>query len=72
MIPIPGSLSFAKFDKLVMMSSAPEKCAGVPDTRPKIHEFVDRLSHTISTPIFIRSAFFLHRTQKVSNYCLSF
>ena len=32
MISIPGSLSFAK---LVMMSSAPAKSAGVPDTRPK-------------------------------------
>ena len=42
----PGSLSFAK---LVMMSSAPAKCAGVQDTRPKIHSFIQStLSHTIS------------------------
>ena len=59
----PGSLSFAK---LVMMSFAPAKSAG--DTRyasqdPFIHS---TLSHTISTPICIRSAFFLPRTQIVT------
>ena len=63
MILIPGSLSFAK---LVMMSSSPEKFAGgggggMPDAYTKIHS----LSHTILTPICIRStcAFFLHGTQ---------
>ena len=40
MILIPDSLSF---DKLVMMSSAPAKSAGIPDMRPMIHLFVDRL-----------------------------
>ena len=60
MILIPGSLSFVK---LVMMSSAAapaESAGGMPDTRPKIHLFVDQLSHTISIPICITSAFFLH------------
>ena len=36
----PGFLSFAK---LVMMSSTPAKSAGMPDTHPKIHSFVDGL-----------------------------
>ena len=65
MILIPGSLSFAK---LVMMSSAPAKSVG--DARyasqgPFIHGNQRWLSHTISTPICIRSAFFLRRTQLV-------
>ena len=38
MISIPDSLSFAK---LMMMSSAPAKSAGMPDTRPEIHSFLD-------------------------------
>ena len=38
MISIPGSLSFAK---LVMMSSGPANLRGMPDTRPKIHSFLD-------------------------------
>ena len=63
MISTPGSLSFAK---LVMMSSAPAKSAG--DARyvsqdPFIHS-ISMLSHTISTPICIRSVFFLHRMQR--------
>ena len=33
MILLPGSLSF-------VMSSAPAKSAGMPDTRPKIHSFI--------------------------------
>ena len=37
-------------------------CGGMPDTRPKIHSFVD-CDDTISTPICIRSGFFLHQTQ---------
>ena len=56
MILIPGSLSFAK---LVMMSSAPAKSAG--DARYMSQDpFIQSTSHTISTPICIRSAFFLH------------
>ena len=63
MISIPGSLSFAN---LVMMSSTPGKLnlRGMPDMHPKIHSFVDLLSNTISTPICIRSAFFLRQTQQ--------
>ena len=39
----------------------------MPDVRPKIHPSIEsRLSHTISTPTRIRSAFFLRRTQLVS------
>ena len=59
---LPGSLSFAK---LVTMSSAPAKSAG--DARYACQDpFIQStMSHTISTPICIRSAFFLHvrRTQ---------
>ena len=60
MISIPGSLSFAK---LVMMSTAPAKSAG--DARYACQDpFIQStLSHTISTPISIKSSFFLHRTQ---------
>ena len=57
MISLPGSLSGFG------MSSAPAKnLRGMPDSRPKnpIHP---RLSHSISTPTRIRSAFFLRRTQ---------
>ena len=35
----PGPLSFAK---LAMMSSAPAKSSGMPDTRPKIQSFNQR------------------------------
>ena len=38
----------------------------MPDVHPKIHPPTATLSHTISTQIRIRSAFFLRRTQKVS------
>ena len=52
MISIPtGFLSFAK---LVMMSPTLQNLRGMPDTRPKIHSFVDRLSHTISTQLGVR------------------
>ena len=44
MISIPGSLSFAK---LVMMSPAPAKSAGIPDTRPKIHSCVLSTSNAV-------------------------
>ena len=55
----PGSLSFAK---LVIMSSAPAKSAG--DARYASQDpFIHSLSHTILTPICIRSAFFLRRMQ---------
>ena len=58
-----GSLLFAK---LVMVSSAPAKSA--EDARytsqdPFIHLLIDRLSHAISTPNTIKSAFFLHQMQ---------
>ena len=36
----------------------------MPDARPKIYSFVD-YPHKMSTPISIRSAFFLRRTQRV-------
>ena len=36
----------------------------MPDARPKIYSSVD-CPHTMSTPIFIRNAFFLRRTQRV-------
>ena len=67
MISILGSLSFAK---LVVMSSAPAKSAGMPDARPKIRLFNQRCrSHTILTPICIRSAFFLReRNKRLLNY----
>ena len=61
MISIPGSLSFAN---LVMMSSAPAKSAG--DARYASQDpFIRLLSHTISTPNAIRSAFFLRRTRQM-------
>ena len=61
MIPIPGSLSFAK---LVMMSSAPAKPAGDARNVSQDPFIQSTLSHTISTPICLRSAFSLHRTQE--------
>ena len=61
MLSIPGSLFFAK---MVMTSSAPAKSAReLPNTHPKIHSFIDRMSHTILTPFCIRSVFFLRLTQ---------
>ena len=62
MISIPGSLSFAK---LVMMSSAPAKSAGNPryaSQDPFIH-CINVVPH--KTPICIRSALLLHRTQLI-------
>ena len=56
----PGSLSFAK---LVMMSSAPAKSAGDARYASQDPFIQSTLSHTISTPICIRSAFFLRSTQ---------
>ena len=61
MISIPGSLSFAK---LVIMSSAPAKSAGDARYASQDTFIQSTLSHTISTPICIRSAFFLRRTQQ--------
>ena len=58
MISIPGSLSIFK---LVMMSSAPVKSAG--NARYASQDpFIHSLSHAISTPICIGSAFFLCQT----------
>ena len=55
-ISIPGSLSFTK---LVMMSSVPAKSTG-DDRYASQDPFIQStLSHTISTPICIRTAFFL-------------
>ena len=65
MISIVGSFSFAK---LVMKSSAPRK-KFVGDARYTSHDSLihssrqSMLSHTILTPISIRSAFFLHVRQ---------
>ena len=56
----PGSLSFAK---LVMMSFAPAKSAGDARYASQDPFIQPTFSHTISTPICIRSAFFLRRTQ---------
>ena len=53
----PGSLSFAK---LVMMSSAPAKSSGDARYVSQDPFIQSTMSHTISTPICIRSAFFLH------------
>ena len=57
----PGSLSFAK---LVMISSAPAKSAG--DARNAFQDpFIQSTSsHAISTPICMRTAFFLCRKQQ--------
>ena len=60
MISTPGSLSFAK---LVVMSSAPAKSSGDPRYASQDPIIQSTLSHTISTPICIRSEFFLRRTQ---------
>ena len=59
MISIPGSLSFAK---LAMMPSAPAKYAGDAIYASQDPFIQSALSHTISTQICIRSAFFLRRT----------
>ena len=56
MILIPGSLSFAK---LVMMSSANAKSAGDATYKSQDPFIQSMLSHTILTPICIRSVFFL-------------
>ena len=56
----PGSLSFAK---LAMMSCAPANSAGDARYASQDPFIQSTLSHTISTPICIRSAFFLRRTQ---------
>ena len=59
MISIPGSLSFAK---LVMMSSAHVKSICGDARYASQDPFIQStLSLTISTPICIRSAFFLHQ-----------
>ena len=55
MISIPGSLSFAK---LVMMSSAPAKSTGDARYASQDPFIQSTLSHAISTPNVIRSAFF--------------
>ena len=49
MISIPtGFLSFAKSPTL-------QNLRGMPDTRPMIHSFVDRLSHMIDCPLCVVS-----------------
>ena len=57
MISIPGSL----LCQVVMTSSAPAKSAGDARYASQDPFIQSRLSHTISTPICIRSAFFLRR-----------
>ena len=61
---IPGSLFFAK---LVMMSSAPAKSAGVPDTRPKIHSFNPHCSiqYRLQSVLGVRS-FYVERKYSIS------
>ena len=59
MISIPGSLYFAK---LAMMSSAPAKYAGMPDTRPKIHSFSQHCPIESRLQSVVRSVFSLHQT----------
>ena len=61
MIMIPGSLSFAK---LVMMSSAAAKSAGDARYTSLDPIIQSTLSHTITTPICIRSVFFLRQMQR--------
>ena len=56
----PGSPSF---DKLVMMSSAPAKSARDARYMSQDPFIQSTLPHTISTPICIRSGFFLRRMQ---------
>ena len=58
----PGSLPFAE---LVIMSAAPAKSAGYARYASQDPFIQSTMSHTISTPICIRSAFFLpvRRTQ---------
>ena len=68
MISIPGSLSFAK---LVMMSPAAAKSAGDARYASQYPFNQSTLSHSISTPICIRSAFFLCRIQKIKPSCYS-
>ena len=57
-----GSLSFAK---LVMMSSAPAKSAGDAIYASQDPSIQSTFSNTISTPICIRSAFYLRRIMKL-------
>ena len=69
MISIPDSLSSAK---LVMMSSAPAKSAGMPDTRLKIHPFMHSfvwnslidcpIQSWLQTQLWVRS-FYVERNQ---------
>ena len=59
MISMPGSLSFAK---LMIISSAPANSVGGARCASQDPFFQSTLSHTISTPVCIRSALFLHRT----------
>ena len=66
MISIPGSLSFAK---LVMMSSAPAKSAGMPDTRPKIHSFVDCPRQSRLQFVLLHSFCVEHNNKLVSLSC---
>ena len=49
------------FAKLVMMSSAPAKSAGDARYASQDPFIQSTLSHTISTPICIRSAFFVRK-----------
>ena len=58
-----GSPSFAKL--VIMSSAAPTKSAGNARYASQDTFIQSLLSHTISTPIFIKSAFFLRRTQLI-------
>ena len=71
MISIPGSLSFAK---LVMMSSAPAKSAGMPETRPKIHSSNQRypIQSRLQSVFGVRSSNVERNKAKNDNFELKF
>ena len=66
MISIPGSLSFAK---LVMMSSAPAKSAGMPDARPKIYSLNQRcpIQSRLQSVLGVRFSFYVERNEGMEN-----
>ena len=68
MISIPGCLSFSK---LVIMSSAPAKSAGGPDTRLKIHSFGQRcpIQSRLQSVLEVRS-FYVERNNEFMRNCL--
>ena len=63
------SLGSLPFVKLGTMSSAPAKSAGDPRYSSQDPFIQSTLSDIISTPICVRSAFFLRRTQQFYHAC---